>query len=374
MRVLHVNLVCGHGGVETVLATLMREQRESGMAADIFCFIDRGGAANYDGLGKIWFAGPDSLTMTILEGKYDIVHVVTYAAHSTVGCLRKSLFRGGVVVTSHGVGAYEDALRSDAVVAVSNAVAESIQGRYARPVRVIYNGIDTRLFFAAPGRSDEKPIIAWVGRGSDPYKDVGGLFALANSGALPGFQFVMVDGSSEGEEPANWLPPESSVIRRMPWKEMPDFYRRVAASGGFLLSTSRSEACPMNMLEAQACGCPVIAPKIGGIPEVVIDGSTGRLYERASGMSGILDAVSWLYSGDNYDRASRTAADKAASDYSAKRMCEQYTEVYAEALKSHRAGALDKAARRVLSTVMSSVYAGRRLVRRPKPPARGTAT
>ena len=363
MKVLHVNLVCGHGGIETVLATLMRAQREIGIEADVFHFENRGGGANYEGLGKVRFAETDSLTEMILGGDYDIVHAVTYAAHSTSICLRKAMYRGGVVVTSHGIGAYEQSLDGAAVVAVSQAVAESIQKHYARPVRVVCNGIDLSLFHPGTERSNEKPIIAWVGRGSDPHKDAGGFFALANSGVLKGFRFVMVDGSAEGEEPANWLPSECTVIRRAAWRDMPDFYRGVAASRGFVVSTSRTEACPMNAIEAQACGCPVIAPRVGGFAEVIEDGKTGFLYDRAEGVSGILKSVDLLHAKGVYESASGAASEFAARRFSAKRMCEEYAAIYDEVAKTRRVGAVDKAAKRALSNALYFVHAGRRLLK-----------
>ena len=42
------------------------------------------------------------------------------------------------------------------------------------------------------------------------------------------------------------------------------------------------ESVSYTCLEAMACGKPVIASKIGGIPEVVIDGETGLLFEPGS--------------------------------------------------------------------------------------------
>lgn len=45
-----------------------------------------------------------------------------------------------------------------------------------------------------------------------------------------------------------------------------------------LVMPSRSENCPLIALEAQACGCIPVLPRVGGIPETLRDGETGFLY------------------------------------------------------------------------------------------------
>jgi glycosyltransferase involved in cell wall biosynthesis len=243
----------------------------------------------------------------------------------------------------------------DVVVAVSDILTNDLRSLGVLSVAVVPNGVDTQIF--SPGASSQsgRPIAAWVGCGSEPSKDVGGFFALANSGLFPDFQFIMVDGSHESEEPTNWLPDGGIAMRRVDWREMPDFYRRVVASNGFLISTSQTDACPMSVLEAQACGCPVVAPRVGGIPQIVRDRVTGYLYDRHTGIEGVRKAVEWLYSADNYSTASRESVAYIQEGLTAAHTFSEYMALYRRAIEAHPAGALQRASRRIVSASIGSL-------------------
>lgn len=58
-------------------------------------------------------------------------------------------------------------------------------------------------------------------------------------------------------------------------RELPSYYREADL---FVLS-SRTDNCPITIMEAMSCGTPVVAPQLGWIPHLVEDGVTGCLYD-----------------------------------------------------------------------------------------------
>ncbi len=87
---------------------------------------------------------------------------------------------------------------------------------------------------------------------------------------------ILGQGSLEGYLRALARIHESNVIfltKPIPHNEMPFFYKKY----GFYIASSRTEGQGLAMCEAMSCGLPVIAAKVGGIPEFVIDGVNGLL-------------------------------------------------------------------------------------------------
>ncbi|HEX9941659.1 MAG TPA: glycosyltransferase [Thermoanaerobaculia bacterium] len=97
--------------------------------------------------------------------------------------------------------------------------------------------------------------------------------------------------------------------------------RRLLAAARCLLAPSRiAEACPLVVMEALACGTPVIAFRSGALPEIVEHGRTGLLVEDEKEMAEALRRV------DALDPAEcRRAAEER---FSAKRMTGRYLGLY----------------------------------------------
>jgi len=76
----------------------------------------------------------------------------------------------------------------------------------------------------------------------------------------------LADGQIAGR--ARWLGPQ-------PGSSLPEFRRRAAV----VVVGSRYDNFPGTVIEAMALGAPLVAPRVGGIPEVVVDGVNGLLYE-----------------------------------------------------------------------------------------------
>jgi glycosyltransferase involved in cell wall biosynthesis len=94
------------------------------------------------------------------------------------------------------------------------------------------------------------------------------------------------------------------------------------------LCTSLHEGIPMSVLEAMAHGLPVIAPKVGGLEEILEDGVEGYLVEGRNPIDYAEKCIKILVNGDMRDKMRMAARDKVAKDFSINHMAQKYYQLY----------------------------------------------
>jgi len=147
----------------------------------------------------------------------------------------------------------------------------------------IRNGVDTERFAAATGDGGAAPwgpddiVIGTVARIQDVknHRDLVDAFArlraqhprlrLSIVGDGPLMPAVRAQVAALGLQEVVWLPGARADVAQL----LPGF--------SLFALPSLAEGTPVSMLEAMACGLPVVASNVGGIPEVISDGREGRL-------------------------------------------------------------------------------------------------
>lgn len=105
------------------------------------------------------------------------------------------------------------------------------------------------------------------------------------------------------------------------------------AADGYVMS-SRWESLPMVLLEAAATGLPIVATRVGGIDEIVLDGATGRLVE-PNNSDMLADAMSRIMRVDScrIQEMSRVARQHVETNYSLDTAVAQWEALYHDLLQ-----------------------------------------
>lgn len=183
---------------------------------------------------------------------------------------------------------------ADAGVAISTAVAENASDVVKSKMHLIPQGIDVARFHPGAGdpalragftaRPDE-PLVAMIGR-IDPAKGVHRAVAAVAELNARGTRcsLVVVGSPSAGnEEYAQRVRAQAAATAgyRVRFVGMVADVRDVLRSADVVVNASDAEPFGLSVLEAQACGVPVVVPDTGGVGDFVTDGVTGRVFPLA---------------------------------------------------------------------------------------------
>jgi starch synthase len=245
---------------------------------------------------------------------YDVPHVVTAHSLEPLRPWKAEQLGGGYRISSWAERtAFEGA---DAVIAVSEGMAGDVRDAYpgVDPARihVIHNGIDTDFYHPDEstaaldriGVDPSRPYLAFVGR-ITRQKGVPHLLR-AGLGFDPSLQLVLLAGAAdtpelarETDEAVERLKESRDGVFVVPEMLPREEVRQVLSHALMFCCPSVYEPLGIVNLEAMACSTAVVASRVGGIPEVVDEGSTGLLvdYDPAEPErfeAGLVDAVNEL--------------------------------------------------------------------------------
>jgi glycosyltransferase involved in cell wall biosynthesis len=101
---------------------------------------------------------------------------------------------------------------------------------------------------------------------------------------------------------------------------------------GFYVASSRKEGISLTLLEALAVGLPVVTTDVGGNPEVVEEGVTGRLVRSNDPQALAKAIVQTCDEQTHWNEMARAARRRVEQHFDITRMIDAYEDLYREAL------------------------------------------
>jgi glycosyltransferase involved in cell wall biosynthesis len=148
----------------------------------------------------------------------------------------------------------------------------------SKHTEVVYQGVDPSDFYPSRGLDLSRPAVAII-QNHTVYEKTLGLLRFASAvERLPDIHFYITTGENVKQ---TFLPQVKSAFSKFKNVHFiadihhPDGVRRLLSDSDLYALPSYLDCCPTTVLEASLMERPVVASRVGGIPEIIVDGKTG---------------------------------------------------------------------------------------------------
>lgn len=368
LHIVHFVLSLDYGGLERVVLHLVSQAARLGQRASVICLERRGALADQAescGAQVHCLDKPPGLRFDITRKvggvladlRPDVVHTHQIGALFYTGPAARKLKIPLVIHTEHGkqikslkqkLLGWWAARYADRFCCVSSDILQALSGSIvpAGKMEVIHNGIDTdqlatqydtvasRKTLSIP---EDAIVIGTIGRLARVKRQDLMLSVFARVWQKYPQSFLLIIGDGPERAKLEALAVQLGVNERVRFLGfLPEPGRYLHLISAFLL-TSESEGLPLALLEAWAVGVPVVAFRVGGLPELIDHGKTGFLAD-FSNVDQMADHIMYLLSHPEVaEQIKEQCRNVVRQKYDVRRMAQTYDQRYRE-LSAERKG------------------------------------